>query len=76
MFEELSIKNFRGIRQAEIKGFSQVNLLLGKNNCGKSSVLEALFLISGQVIVPLSLASHYVHDASRPTTEQYRFGHS
>ena len=59
MFKSLDIKNFRGIRSAEIDGFERVNLFFGKNNCGKSTVLEALFLISGQSnpLLPLSVNS-------------------
>ena len=48
MFSSLSIKNYRGIREANIPDLSMVNLFFGKNNCGKSTVLESLFLISGQ----------------------------
>lgn len=59
MFKTLEIKNLRGIKHAEIEGFSQINLFFGKNNCGKSTVLEALFLISGQSnpTLPLSINS-------------------
>ena len=48
MFRSIKIENFRGIRTSEIDDLSQVNLFFGKNNCGKSSVLEALFLVAGQ----------------------------
>lgn len=48
MFKKLEIENFRGIRTSVIDNMSQVNLLFGKNNSGKSSILEALLLISGQ----------------------------
>lgn len=47
MFCEIEIERFRGIRYAYVKGFKQVNLFFGKNNCGKSSLLESLFLVSG-----------------------------
>jgi len=47
MYHNIEIKHFRGIRRLEIAQFGQVNLFLGKNNCGKSSLLEALFLLSG-----------------------------
>lgn len=46
-FTEATIKNFRGIRTCELKDFGLVNIFFGKNNCGKSSLLEALFLMSG-----------------------------
>lgn len=44
MIENLYIRNFRGIRDCQINDLEQFNLLLGNNNCGKSSVLDALFL--------------------------------
>lgn len=47
MFEKIEIERFRGIRNASIQGFRRINLFFGKNNCGKSSLLEALFLASG-----------------------------
>jgi len=48
MFEKITIENFRGIRKSRIEGLNSVNLFFGKNNCGKSSFLEAVFLLAGQ----------------------------
>lgn len=48
MIESIKINNFRGIHRCSIEGLSQVNLFFGKNNCGKSSLLEGLFLVCGQ----------------------------
>ena len=45
--EHLKIENFRGFDSLEIDGLSKVNLFVGKNNSGKTSILEALFLILG-----------------------------
>lgn len=47
MFKSIEIEHFRGIKHSKIDGLGQVNLFFGKNNCGKSSVLEAIFLIVG-----------------------------
>ena len=47
LLQDILIKNFRGFDQLEIKGFNNINLLVGKNNSGKSSVLEAIFLLIG-----------------------------
>lgn len=47
MFSKIKIERFRGIRYASIENFSRINLFFGKNNCGKSSLLESLFLASG-----------------------------
>lgn len=47
MFNKIIIERFRGIKYASIEGLKQINLFFGKNNCGKSSLLESLFLASG-----------------------------
>ena len=56
-FKNIEIKNFRGIDHLKIDDFSRVNILLGQNSSGKSSVLEALLLLSGMSNpdLPLSL---------------------
>ena len=40
----LELKNFRGFGELTIAPFKRVNLLSGKNNTGKTGVLEALYL--------------------------------
>lgn len=39
------IKRYRGINNLKINNFSRINLIVGDNNCGKTSVLEALQLL-------------------------------
>ena len=46
-FKNIEIKNFRGIDHLEIDDFSRVNVFLGQNNSGKSTVLEAITLSLG-----------------------------
>ena len=41
-FPDLSIRGFRGIKDLSIPRLGRVTLITGKNNTGKSSVLEAL----------------------------------
>ena len=43
MITKLSIKNFRGIGEGELE-LAPLTILLGGNNSGKSTILEALFL--------------------------------
>ncbi|GEM_PF-1183044 len=43
----LSIENFRGIKGLKLENLGQVNVIAGKNNSGKSSVLEVLALFLG-----------------------------
>ena len=44
MLNDLRIKNFRMLEDLHIAKLGRVNLIVGKNNCGKSTVLEALRL--------------------------------
>lgn len=46
-FKNIEITNFRGIDHLKIDDFSRVNVFLGQNNSGKSSVLECLLLMMG-----------------------------
>ena len=43
--QRLDIKRFRGLHDLSFDGFGAVNLLVGQNNSGKTSVMEALMLI-------------------------------
>lgn len=46
-YEQLKIEKFRGIKSLEIDDLARVNLFVGRNNCGKTSVLEAASLLTG-----------------------------
>ena len=43
MFESIEIENYKKIRKIKIEDFKQFNLIVGKNNSGKTSILEAIF---------------------------------
>lgn len=45
MIEELKINNFRSIKSLKIDKFKNINILLGKANTGKTSILEAIYII-------------------------------
>jgi len=45
--EKISIKGFRGIPNLELPDLGRINLIVGKNNTSKTSVLEAIFLLIG-----------------------------
>ena len=42
--DSFHVKNYKGLKDLELKGLSRVNLIVGRNNVGKSSLLEALSL--------------------------------
>lgn len=46
-FENIVIDHFRGIEHLEVSGLKHVNVFLGQNNGGKTTLLESLFLLSG-----------------------------
>ena len=46
MLKRLQIHNFRGFNALKIDQLSGINLIAGKNNSGKTSLLEAMFLLS------------------------------
>ena len=47
-FDELLTSNFRGIDHAQLKKLKSVNLMVGKDNSGKTSILESIFVLSSR----------------------------
>ena len=43
--ENFSVKQFRGIHELKVNGFGDINLIVGDNNSGKTSVLESIMLL-------------------------------
>ena len=42
MIKNLSIKNFRGITEGKFEDLERINIFVGKNNSGKSTILDLL----------------------------------
>lgn len=53
MLKDIHIKNYRGIKDLKIKDFKRINLLVGDNNSGKTSVLEAVGSGVNYNIIPI-----------------------
>lgn len=47
VLNSLSIQRFRGLRDLELRDLAPVTIFTGRNGCGKTSVLEAAFLLCG-----------------------------
>jgi AAA15 family ATPase/GTPase len=45
MLKSLKIENFRCFKNFEIQQLGKINLIVGSNNSGKSSILEAIYLL-------------------------------
>lgn len=45
MLKTVKIENFRGFESFELQNLGRLNLLVGKNNSGKTSILEAIRLL-------------------------------
>jgi energy-coupling factor transporter ATP-binding protein EcfA2 len=43
--KSLRIENFRGFRRFTMKDLGRINLIVGTNNCGKTTVLEAINIL-------------------------------
>ena len=46
MYSSIRIRGFRGLEDFRMEGLGRVNLLVGANNCGKTSILECVQLLS------------------------------
>lgn len=68
MIDALEIMNFRGVKEGGVEGLSALSILVGPNNCGKSTVLEALSTLSGAnastTYRPLMKRGGPAHDAA------------
>ena len=60
MLKSVRIRNFRVLDDLFIDRLSRVNLITGRNNAGKTSLLEALFLLSGAGNPHLALNSNVI----------------
>ena len=47
MYRSFTIKNFRCFDELTVEGMGRINLIAGKNNVGKTALLEALWVHSG-----------------------------
>ncbi len=65
MIRDISIQNFRCFENTSISGFKTVNLITGKNNAGKTALLEALLI----GIEPRSEAINSINNYRRESQE-------
>jgi predicted ATPase len=76
MLDSLVIKNFRSLADFEVAKLGRLNLIVGKNNAGKSTVLEALRIYAGnaqRAVLDAIAAEHdekfRLRESERPESE-------
>ena len=47
MLQSVHIRNFRGLKDLKVEGLGRINVFAGRNNSGKTALLEALSLLAG-----------------------------
>jgi len=57
IIKDLKIKNYRNARNITLKSLSDINLIIGPNNCGKTSILEAISGLANIRVPYYTLAS-------------------
>ena len=71
MIDGISIENFRSFHKTTINGFERINLFGGKNNVGKTSLLEAFFVGLEGNIIPISRFRKQQPESTKP--DEYIF---
>ncbi|MDT7529061.1 AAA family ATPase [Sphingopyxis sp. SE2] len=68
---KLEISNFRGIRDGCVH-FAEHTVLVGPNNCGKTTVIEALALLFGRERMVRQLTEHDFHGSDPAAADRIR----
>lgn len=51
MITDITIKNYRAFANFELDNIARINLIVGANNAGKTSLLEAIYLLGSQDVI-------------------------
>ena len=62
MFKSIKVKNLRAITDLEIDNLGQVNIFVGQNSCGKTTLLEAIFFLIGATNPKLPVRANIFRD--------------
>lgn len=65
-FNSLMIRRFRGLKDVKLENLGRFNVLVGRNDVGKTSVLEAVFLLSGLTVrLPVAIQNLRQHQVAK-----------
>ena len=65
MLERLTVRNYRGLHDLTIKDLGRINVFTGRNNAGKTSLLEALWLLCGAANARMAANSYVIRNRDR-----------
>lgn len=71
MFDYFRAENFRGLEDLEIDGLERVNLIAGKNNVGKTALLEAMWIRHGYHNPALPISADQSRGKQRLSSEEF-----
>ena len=76
-FSEIEITNFRGFDYLKIENLRKLNVFVGANNVGKTSILEAVFMLAGMSNPLISNRVNYLRTllTTNIDTDRYLFHH-
>ena len=57
MLKNIKVQAYRGFRELHVESLGRVNLFVGRNNCGKTSILEAAQILASEGNVGVLLRS-------------------
>ena len=77
MLPSLSVKNYRNLKELSIESLGRINLIAGKNNTGKSSLLEAVYLYANKgnldsIFSILEQRGEYIDNTEKFQNEQIK----
>ena len=58
MYKSFRVKNFRCFKDLEVKDLGRVNLIAGRNNTGKTALMEAMNVLAGSYDARILLRDH------------------
>ncbi len=73
MIKSIEINHFKSISKIKLDDFKRVNLIVGKNNSSKTTILEALFLCIGPSNPQLILNINNLRGLSLSEADDFRF---
>lgn len=72
-YQSILINNFRAFSELQISSLKRINVFVGENNTGKSTILEAFFLLSGMSNPQLPVNIHLFRDMKLFSDNDFKY---